>query len=302
MRARPVPPAGNRDRPSPLVLSTSGAPPAISVVLPCHGDGVHLGAQLEALAAQRFGGPWELVVVDDRMEPDARRHVQRAAGQLADLTIVRSRGPGCAAARNTGIEQARSDLLAFCDDDDVVEPGWLAALHRGLEHHELVAGQLDVLGEGDAAPPPLRHRKAGFLTRGSTANLGVRRAVFDHVHPFDEDLVRSSDAEFTWRAQLAGHDLVAWPEAVVAKRSRSCARDTWRQEMSWGAAEAQLYRRYRPMGMSRSSVPGAVWAAMRHAVLSWVSRDTVDRSLHRRRLAFRIGRWHGSLRNRVLYP
>jgi glycosyltransferase involved in cell wall biosynthesis len=62
------------------------------------------------------------VVVYDRAEPD----LGLADGDRVRLA-VNARTPGLAGARNTGIEMAGTDLVAFCDDDDEWLPGKLKA-------------------------------------------------------------------------------------------------------------------------------------------------------------------------------
>lgn len=82
----------------------------------------------EALAAVRrqgVAGRVETLVVFDRSAPD--HGLVRDDPHRPVRVLVNSRTPGLAGARNTGIEAARADLVAFCDDDDVWLPGKLEA-------------------------------------------------------------------------------------------------------------------------------------------------------------------------------
>ncbi|MYR59535.1 glycosyltransferase, partial [Streptomyces sp. SID625] len=79
------------------------------------------------LGRQTYQGPWEVVVVDNG-SVDGTPEVARAArAVLPALRIVDARDrAGESYARNRGIAEARGDLVAFCDADDVAAEGWLA--------------------------------------------------------------------------------------------------------------------------------------------------------------------------------
>ena len=78
--------------------------------------------------------------------------------------------PGPAAARNIGVKAARGDLLAFCDADDVVQPGWLAGLVTALGRAEVVAGVFDsgsLNGRPPSPPRPASTGQLGIPSRGA---------------------------------------------------------------------------------------------------------------------------------------
>ena len=127
-----------------------GVVPVVSVVVPAFDAESTLGEQLGALAGQ-VGAPVFEVLVCDNGSRDGTAgvvwsFVGRSVGSVAwsGVRLVDAsvrRGP--AAARNVGAGRARGEFLVFCDADDVVSPGWVAALHAGLADHDLVAGGLE---------------------------------------------------------------------------------------------------------------------------------------------------------------
>jgi len=101
-----------------------------------------LGAALDSL----LGGsarPSEIIVVVDH-DPTLEQRVRSAYPQVK--TIPNQGLRGLSAARNSGVEAAHGEIVAFLDDDVIVEPDWLA---------RLVAGYADrnVLGVGGSAAP-----------------------------------------------------------------------------------------------------------------------------------------------------
>ncbi|ACY96591.1 MULTISPECIES: glycosyltransferase family 2 protein [Thermomonospora] len=101
--------------------------PSVGVVLPTHNRPEMLRRALESVLAQDYPGKVRAVVVYDRAEPD-----QSLAGERVQVMANR-RTPGLAGARNTGILALDTDLVAFCDDDDVWLPGKLTAQVAALQ-------------------------------------------------------------------------------------------------------------------------------------------------------------------------
>ena len=121
-------------------------PVELSVVIPVRDAAAVVPDQLGALRAQRWEGHWEVVVALDAGSADATADV---VGRYADgwprLRIVDAPpGGGPGSARNVGAAAAAGSALAFCDADDVVAPGWVAAMGDALRHHEFVTGPLEL--------------------------------------------------------------------------------------------------------------------------------------------------------------
>lgn len=289
----------------------SGAPALVSVVIPVRNGERWLGAQLEALADQRYGGPWEVVVVDNG-STDCGMEVARAwAGRLPSLRIVdASARRGINHARNRGAREARGDLLLFCDADDVVAEGWIDAMVRAAAGADLVGGRLAFgLLNGPLArawrPPPGARpgltTTHGFLPYPPGGNMAVWTAVARAVAWDERFRYASSDQEFGWRAQLAGHRLGFAPDALVEQRFRPGLAAMARQQFVHGASGARLVRLFRDRGLpppdNRAAIERWRWLAA-HAPDVWRSPEA--RGWWLRRAAFRLGRLAGSVGYRTL--
>lgn len=101
----------------------------VSVVVPCYNAERYIGATLDAVLAQN-GAELEVIVVDDGSRDGSAALVERAYPQV---TLIRRANAGVAAARNTGIDAATGDWVAFCDADDIWLPGKLAAQFAAME-------------------------------------------------------------------------------------------------------------------------------------------------------------------------
>src|SRR6185437_15482303 len=150
-------------------------PMHVTVVVPTSGRAGYLEVTLDSLSGQRTATPHEVIVVDDG-STDATAEVAERLGVRA---VRHAERRGLNAARNTGLREARGELIAFVDDDVFVPPGWLAALVEGAERHP----------EGDAFGGPIRARFEGRAPRAcgredppiTTLDLGASDVETDMV-------------------------------------------------------------------------------------------------------------------------
>jgi glycosyltransferase involved in cell wall biosynthesis len=281
----------------------------LSVVIPCRDAARHLPQLLAALADERPGVPWEVVVVDNGSRDGTRALAERWAGRLPVRVVDASERPGAWYARNAGAAAARGDHLLFLDSDDLITPGYLAAMRAGLEGDQLVAARLDsrTLNEGwsaDSRPEAVvdgLFDHFDFLPYAPTCTLGVRRSAFERLGGF-APVPFAEDVDFSWRAQLAGLVLRPVPEAVVRYRYRQGLRALVGQARRYGAAQALLHRRYRDAGM-----PGRSWA---QSLRGWKgvlrqlvhARNRADLAAALFLIGVYAGRLEGSARWWVRYP
>lgn len=276
----------------------------ITVILAVYNGAGELGEQLQGLASQTYDQPWELIVADNGSTDASARIAATWSDRIPGLRILdASSVKGSAAARNLAASQAKGTKLAFCDHDDVVQPGWVAAMAAALDHHDLVAGHnefgsLDRQADAQSTKPPRDFYE--FLPYGLSCNLGVSRRAFEAVQGFDAGMPVSYDLDLCWRVQLAGYPLHVEPAAVVAKRYRGASGDIWRQHYSYGVGDLALYRRFSRHGMPRRLGRAArryAWLVLHLPDL----REVPSRRSWTRVAANQTGRLVGSIRQRTVY-
>jgi glycosyltransferase involved in cell wall biosynthesis len=203
--------------------------PAVTVVVPTRGRAAYLEVTLDSLLRQRTRTPHEILVVDDGAT-DGTRDVAARAGVRC---LSHDRPRSLNAARNTGIRESRSPLVAFVDDDVEAPPGWLDALVAGAERHahaEAFGGPIRARFEGPAPrgcgreDPPITTLDLGPADTEAEmvwgANLAVRRSAVDRIGYFDERIVRPHGDEEEWleRLRAAGGRIVYLAEAGLDHR------------------------------------------------------------------------------------
>jgi glycosyltransferase involved in cell wall biosynthesis len=116
----------------PLESTEPLAPPRVSIILPTYNRGPFLEQAFHSIAAQTFRD-WELIVVDDGSEDDTRDVVKDCAASLGRVRYIHQANQGAYGARNTGLDHARGEFVAFFDSDDIWLPHHLARCVEGLD-------------------------------------------------------------------------------------------------------------------------------------------------------------------------
>jgi len=241
--------------------SIEKTPVKLSVIIPCYNAASTLPAQLDALADDVWSESWEVIIVDNGSTDETVLRAQPFVERFSSWRIVdASGGKGPGYARNTGVRVARGEYLAFCDADDVIEPGWVSAIGEALAQHDLVGSRLEYeklngtesLGYNLPQERGLRQQlyNSAFLPFVGGTGLAVRREVFEKLGGFDEALKCGEDIDFCWRTQLEGSDLHFENTAVINYRLRSRPKDTYKQTFNHAFWTVAIYKRYRRHGMS----------------------------------------------------
>lgn len=315
----PVAPAGRgpvtvdrpRGEPSTPLPPARELPERVSVVVPVLNAGDVFRRTLEGIGSQRYGGEWEVLIVDNGSSDGSLEIAESwASAQPAARVLRAPESHNAGYARNRGAAAATGDFLAFCDADDMPLEDWLGELVRAGTRSDLVGGRRYVPGERDPLraswvdPPselglPTGH---GFLRFATGGNLGIWSEVFERIGGFEEAFVNGEDIDLSWRAQLAGYRLAFAPHATTEVTPRRELRSLARQQYQWGACSGQLYRRYGPAGMPRSSPldAGLTWTRLL-LTLPVAIASPGRRGRWLATAALRSGRLTASLRSRAAF-
>lgn len=224
----------------------------VSVVMCVRNGEAWIARQLGALAEQSFGGTWEVVVVDNGSSDQTLAVVQACIPEFSvPLRIVdASTRPGVSHARNQGAMAARGRTLAYCDCDDVVADGWVAAAHRGTVTASLVGGINRELREPFEAESSVLNPgaiiRASFGNSVLGCNFAMRRSDYFLVGGFDESLppYGCDDVEFCIRVNAAGLVVAPAEDMVVHFRKTTGLRAILRKTYWSSIAETVVWARH----------------------------------------------------------
>jgi glycosyltransferase involved in cell wall biosynthesis len=183
------------------------ASPSVSVVIPTYNSASLVTDAVDSVLAQTCP-PAEIWVIDDGSVDDTRQRLSRYRDRIS---YVYQENGGVSSARNRGLLNARGDLVAFLDADDVWHPRKLECQLRVMAEHPT----LGLLGtrcfdwpapgfeelrqhEGDLVHDISWERLvvANCLT---TSSIIVRRSVLERVGEFDTDLQGPEDHDLWLR-------------------------------------------------------------------------------------------------------
>jgi glycosyltransferase involved in cell wall biosynthesis len=194
-----------------------------------------LAATLDSVkraVAYAAGMAVEVVLVDNGSVDDTpQRLAAWQAMQAFPVHLVREPRPGLACARNTGLARCRGRIIAMTDDDCVLHPDYLIALHAAFESvggPTIIGGRI-LLGNPADLPVTIKLEdhdmvapSGGFLggfVMG--ANLAFTADVVALTGPFDErfgagaPFVAAEDTDFLFRAAGLGVAVLYNPRIVV---------------------------------------------------------------------------------------
>jgi glycosyltransferase involved in cell wall biosynthesis len=201
--------------------------PAVSVVIPAFRVAAYIAETLDSVLAQTCQD-FEILVVNDG-SPDTEALRAAVAPYRDRIRYIEQPQGGPSKARNTAIAEARGDLLAFLDGDDLWEPTFLAVQLAILAREPdavLVWADSQPFGTGadaatlmSGAPPSGDCDVAALLTARcvviTSTVVARRRAVVD-AGGFDDALHRCEDFDLWLRLAMRGRLL--YTREVLGRR------------------------------------------------------------------------------------
>ena len=194
---------------------------------------------------------FEVIVVNDG-STDATAAIAREYG----FRLISTEQRGLSNARNTGMEAATGEIVAYIDDDAYPDPHWLtylAATFLSTPHAGVGGPNIPPPGGGpiadcvaNAPGGPvhvlLSDQEAEHIPG---CNMAFRKACLEAIGGFDPQYrVAGDDVDVCWRIRERGWTLGFSPAAMVWHHRRNSIRAYWRQQCGYGKAEGLLEQKW----------------------------------------------------------
>lgn len=265
---------------------SEGGLPSISIVVPVYNRAAGLGATVPAVLGQDAA---EVIYVDDGSSDGSREvlhHLVRNHSHARVLTHHSNRGR--AAARNTGLAEASSEVILFLDVDVRPEEGTARAhaeRHRqrgvvgvlshdepeGLDpdnpYHRYLSTRAAAFSPDPDRPLHLKHFIIGYTS--------VRADVLREVGGFEESLSYGEDLELAYRISERYPDSFRFePAARVHQRDVGTLPEREAELRAFGRHLPELFARHPGLAAAAglSFVASSYWRFVLHPALVALSR------------------------------
>jgi len=237
--AHPVPPA------SPAALD-------VTVIVP-----VRDRASLLARCLTAIGSDYQVIVVDDASRDPAA--VERVAAEHGARLIRRDVNGGPGAARNAGLADTTSELVAFVDSDCEPPPDWIGRLAAHFADPLVAVAAPRITGRAAKTTPGRYTESNGALDLGGRPGRVMPKAAISYVpaaamlvrrqaldgRGFDESLRVGEDVDLVWRLHEAGWRIRYDPSVQVAHHEPATWAELLARRYRYGTSAAPLARRHR---------------------------------------------------------
>jgi GT2 family glycosyltransferase len=194
---------------------------------------------------------FEVIVVNDG-STDETATITREYG----FRLINTENRGLSSARNTGLEAATGEIVAYMDDDAFPDQDWLKYLAATFMAYDCAGvGGPNIAPSNDGkiadcianAPGGPTHVLVCDLEAEHIpgCNMAFRRDCLKSIKGFDPQFrAAGDDVDVCWRIQQCGWWLAFAPAAMVWHHRRNSIRTYWKQQIGYGKAEALLERKW----------------------------------------------------------
>ncbi|WP_406610352.1 glycosyltransferase family 2 protein [Agarivorans sp. JK6] len=185
---------------------------AVSIIIPAYNSAAFIDKAIESILAQSFDD-YEIIVVDDGSKDDTVASLEK---YRAKIQLISQQNGGASKARNTGIQAATGEFVAFLDSDDLWRPQKLMDQVNAMRAQpDWVACYTETSYKADEETLNPQSEQAPELVSKDlqqvflhpylvTSSFMVRREVLNKVGLFDESLKTAEDIDLYLRIAEQG--------------------------------------------------------------------------------------------------
>ncbi len=247
--------------------------PRVSVVVASYNGMRTLKTCLDSLSRLNYPD-YEVILVDD----GSTDQTQRVASFFREIKYVRQPHHGLAVARNTGLEMASGEVVAYTDSDCRADEDWLYYLvgdllrenfvgvggHNFLPPDDSVVAAAVQASPGGPAHVMLTDRVAEHIPG---CNMAFYRWALEEIGGFDAVYQKAGDdVDVCWRLQQRGYQIGFSPGGFVWHYRRSTIQAYLRQQQGYGEAEALLVREHPEYF---NTFGGSMWKGRIYTASQW---------------------------------
>lgn len=227
--------------------------PLVSIIIPCRNEEKFIGKCLDSIVANDYPKDrLEVLVLDGMSEDGTREIILSYARQYPFIKLVDNPKRIIPAALNTGIKQARGEIIMRMDAHSTYPKDYISNCVRFLNEYQAdnVGGIWKILPrENTLIAKAITHALAhpfasgnAYIKIGSdkprwadTAAFGCyRKEVYDKIGFYNEELAANEDMDFNKRLREAGGKILLVPDIVINYYADPNLKEFWRHNFADG--------------------------------------------------------------------
>lgn len=196
--------------------------PLVSVIVPVYNVEAYIENCIQSIVYQTYSN-FEIIIVNDGTKDQSIQRIQHFLDKYDNIHLINQENQGLSAARNTGLDHAKGEYIAFVDSDDKVRPRYLENMvNLALETNaEIVRGSFK-----DFNNKPVDGWISDFETKPVTGQTGLslflkqrvsfvvwsslyKKSLIDQHNLRFMPGILLEDGDFTTRAYLYAKTIVA---------------------------------------------------------------------------------------------
>lgn len=265
--------------------------PFVSVVMPIKNEGRYIGQCLASLQDQDYPRERMEILVVDGMSTDRTRETV-AAMSRSDPRIRLIDNPRgiVSTALNIALPQAKGDVIVRIDGHCAIDGRYV---RRCVEHLRqtgvaAVGGPLTTIGTTPVAAAIAAAMSSYFGVGDSIFRVGSQqvrlvdtvafpaysREALERAGPFDEELVRNQDDEYSYRLRALGLGILLAPDVRSVYYSRSSIAKLARQYFQYGYWKVRVMQKHPRQMQPRQFIPVLFVLALLTSWLALLSMST----------------------------
>lgn len=177
--------------------------PKLSIVMATYNRVDLLKLQLDAFDNQYANkADFEIIVVNDGSTDETKNFLNTQVNRILNLRVINQVNSGPAAARNNGVKHSHSNLIAFTDDDCIVDSDWVKVILSKFEDNKVLVLE-GLTYTQKRLRTPLTHQIENLCWNPviPTCNAAYRKDFFEKLSGFDESFPfpHNEDTDLAWR-------------------------------------------------------------------------------------------------------
>jgi succinoglycan biosynthesis protein ExoA len=246
--------------------------PFVSVLMPVRNEAAFIRRSVAAVLAQDYPRERMEIIIADGLSNDGTREAIKEV-QLLNPNVVLIDNPGkiVSTGLNAALRVAKGEIIIRVDGHCEIARDYVSRSVSHLTDSEVscVGGPLETIGETYAARAIAAAMSSSFGVGDSAFRVGTKEAKFvdtvafpgfrretiQRAGPFDEELVRNQDDEYSYRVRkLGGHILLA-PDMQSRYYSRASFGKLFKQYFQYGYWKVRVLQKHSRQMSARQVVP-----------------------------------------------